>query len=262
MPFDDLYDKHGRRVGIDPQILKRFAQVENNESPYGCTGSYCGIMQLSRSEFRRWGGTGSIFDPEQNIMAAANKLANEKAQFKAKYDRDPEAHELYLIHNQGWGGAQAHLDQPDRLAQHSMHSTGEGGTKGFDWSGRAVALNTPGGTAQYGGLRNMTSRDFTEAWRRKFEGTGYGMQSLAVQDQEMGGGVSTADPAQHGTTTADADRDPGEPISRSKPQRAGRGAADVEEKSLLNKDDEPEIEFQPPKVAFQVPDLSIRFPKL
>src|SRR6516162_7555887 len=162
MPYDDLYEKHGNRTGLDPAFIKRVAQIENSERAQGCTGSYCGIMQLSESEFRRWGGTGSRFDPEQSIMAGTNKFQWEGLQFKEKYGRDPTYGERYLMHNQGVGGLDAHMKNPDQPAWQSMYSTGEGKQKGPGWSKLAIRLNVPGGAGQFGGVENITSQQFMD----------------------------------------------------------------------------------------------------
>lgn len=250
MPYDDLYEKHGNRVGIDPKILKRFAQIENSERAEGCTGSYCGLFQLSQREFNRWGGTGSRFDPEQNTMAAANKLSNESAQFRDKYGRDPTGAELYLIHNQGWGGAQAHLDNPDAPAWQNMYSTGEGREKGAGWSKLAIRLNVPGGVGQYGGVENVTSQQFIDSWNRKFDTV------QMAQHESAGLPQQAEDIEEH--ETAGLPGDIGGEITEDGQKRrvSGRGAADVAKKSLINEDDEPLIpEIKTRPAQLETPSL-------
>jgi len=255
MPFDDLYEKHGRRTGLDPALLKRFAQIENSERAGGCTGSYCGLFQLSQSEFRRHGGSGSIFDPEQNTMAAANKLSQESRNFEAKYGRKPDAVDLYLIHNQGEAGYAAHVEDPDRPAWQSMYTTGEGQSKGAGWSKLAVRLNTPGGVGQYGGIGEMTSGQFYDAWKAKFnideghEPTGLPHQGRDEEEHEYAGIITSDDDS---TETA---------YGKGRPStRAGRGAADANKMSLLSDVDFSEPAATKPKVpSFQTPDLVPKF---
>jgi len=174
MPFDDLIDKHASRVGIDPKWLKKIMRVESGGDPKNITGSYQGLFQLSNKEFKAHGGSGDILDPEQNTMAAANKLAREKLQFKQKYDRDPTLNDLYMIHQQGEGGAAAHLANPDQAAWKSMLSTGEGKKKGEAWAKKAIWGNVPDDLkAKYGSVENITSKDFYSMWGSKVEGVSY-----------------------------------------------------------------------------------------
>src|SRR5262245_43832299 len=134
MPYNDLIDKHANRVGIDPSWMHKIMRIESGGNPNNITGSYKGLFQLSEKEFKRHGGSGSILDPEQNTMAAANKLAQERLTFKQKYGRDPTLGDLYMIHQQGEGGAAAHAANPDRPAWENMASTAEGRKKGAAWA--------------------------------------------------------------------------------------------------------------------------------
>jgi hypothetical protein len=270
MPYDDWYEKHGNRAGVEPSWLKRMAQIENSEKATGCTGSYCGIMQLSKEEFRRYGGTSSFgrdgrFDPEQSIMAAANKMAQESRDFEAKYGRPATFNDVYLIHQQGDAGYAAHLANPDRPAWENMYSTGEGKQKGPGWAKLAIKLNMPGGVAQYGGVENVTSQMFTDAWAQK------GLKGGAMADAHEPAGLPRIQaedlpegyvPAEGGEAEAAGlpsgavDTGEGEGGKRT---RAGRGAADaaMDEKSLLNQEDiEP---YKPNIPPFKVPDLVPKF---
>jgi hypothetical protein len=264
MPYDDWYEKHGNRAGVEPSWLKRMAQIENSERATGCTGSYCGIMQLSESEFRRWGGSTNRFDPEQSIMAAANKMAQESRDFEAKHERPATFNDVYLIHQQGEGGYDAHLKNPDRPAWENMYYTGEGQQKARawgearakKWAKDAISLNMPGGVAQHGGVENITSQMFTDAWAQKglkgavdsHEPAGTPKQARDMPDEEHeaaglpSGAVHTGE-------------DEG-----GKPTRAGRGAADAakDEKSLLNLEEDVEP-YKPNIPKFQVPDLVPKF---
>ena len=65
------------------------------------TGSYIGLFQLSRSEFRKY-GSGDVASPRDNAVAAAYKLVTEATLFELYSHREPTVSELYLIHQQGW----------------------------------------------------------------------------------------------------------------------------------------------------------------
>jgi len=149
-------------------------RVESGGDPKNVTGSYKGLFQLSSKEFKAHGGSGDILDPEQNTMAAANKLAKEKLQFREKYGKDPTLTDLYMIHQQGPGGAAAHLANPDQPAWKSMASTGEGKAKGEAWAKKAIWGNVPDDLKKkFGSVENISSKDFYAMWGSKIEGTTY-----------------------------------------------------------------------------------------
>ena len=157
--------------GIPLETLHKFARIESGGNPSARTGSHKGLLQLSDGEHRRYGGQ-NIYDPHDNALAGAYKLRAEGNQFEGKYGRQPSASELYMIHQQGAGGADAHWANPDRPAWQNMHSTGEGQSKGENWSKRAIWGNVPDDLKkQYGNVDNMTSKDFTDMWARKINGS-------------------------------------------------------------------------------------------
>lgn|SRR5262245_31952789 len=170
--WDELIEKHARRVGIDPAWMRKIMHVESGGDPRNVTGSYQGLFQLSNREFKAHGGSGDIMDPEQNTMAAANKLAAEKLRFSQKYGREASLKDIYMIHQQGEGGYGKHMANPDRPAWQNMAETGEGKAKGVAWAKRAIWGNVPDNLkAKYGSVENITSRQFTEeVWGAKMEG--------------------------------------------------------------------------------------------
>lgn len=173
MPFNDIIEKHARRVGISPDWMKKIMRIESGGDPKSVTGSYKGLFQLSDREFRDGGGSGNIHDPEQNTAAAANKLARESLEFKEKYDRNPKLQDLYMIHQQGPSGYAAHMKNPDAPAWENMASTGEGKQKGEAWAKRAIWGNMPAAAkAKYGSVENVSSKDFIGEWGNRIEGTG------------------------------------------------------------------------------------------
>lgn len=172
--YSDLYRKHAQRVGIDPEWLRKIARIESGGDARNETGSYKGLFQLSKSEFNKHGGSGDIFDPEQNTMAAANKLAQEARDFKAKYGREAKLTDLYMIHLQGAGGAAAHAANPDAPAWQNMYSTGEGKAKGEAWAKKAIWGNIPDNLkAKFGSVENVKSSDLAAIYGGKLEGTTY-----------------------------------------------------------------------------------------
>jgi hypothetical protein len=171
--YSDIIEKHAKRVGLDPEVMHRIMQVESSGNPNEVTGSYKGLFQLSEKEFRKHGGSGSIFDPDANAAAAANKLAQETLTFKQKYGRDPKPIDIYMTHQQGEGGYQAHMSNPDAPAWKNMYFTAEGQQKGQAWAKEAIWGNTPKSVKQrVGSVENLTSRDFVQAWDDSIKGGG------------------------------------------------------------------------------------------
>ena len=166
--YTDLITKHANRVGIDPNQMKTIMRIESGGKAGSRTGSYKGLFQLSDREFTANGGTGSIYDPEQNTMAAANKIARENLQFKQKYGRDPTLTDTYMVHQQGEAGYAAHMARPDAPAWQNMLSTGEGRQKGVAWAKRAIWGNlSDADKAKFGNVENLSSRDFVSTWSGK-----------------------------------------------------------------------------------------------
>jgi transglycosylase-like protein with SLT domain len=172
--WDELIEKHARRVGIDPAWMRRIMQVESGGQSSNRTGSYKGLFQLSDREFKAHGGGNNIYDPEQNTMAAANKLAAEKLRLGQRLGRDVTLKDLYMVHQQGEAGYAAHTKNPDAPAWKNMASTGEGKQRGEAWAKKAIWGNIPDNLkAKYGSVENVTSRQFTEeVWGAKMEGKG------------------------------------------------------------------------------------------
>lgn len=150
-------------------ILRAFAAIESGGNSQARTGSYCGVYQLSHSEFRKYGGRGNIFDPKANTDIAARKLRSESDAFALEYGRAPTATELYMVHQQGVGGAAMHMANPDWPAWLNMYLTDEGRRKGPGWARQAIWGNVPADQrAQFpGGVDSITSRQFMDMWAAK-----------------------------------------------------------------------------------------------
>jgi Transglycosylase SLT domain len=165
--INELIEKHSLRAGVDPKEMKRRVQIESSGNPNASTGRYKGLFQLSDQEFRNHGGTGSIFDPEQNIMAGVNKAAQDNREFKERYGRDPKPIDSYMIHQQGAAGYNAHMANPNGVAWQNIapyYSSPEIAKK-------AIWGNLPASDkARLGSVDNVTSKDFVTAWAQRVEG--------------------------------------------------------------------------------------------
>jgi hypothetical protein len=163
-------------VAITPELMRAIQKIESGGNPNARTGSYKGLYQLSDGEFNRLGGKGSIFDPKENERIAGLKLQGEADQVARKLGRDLTPGEIYLVHQQGVGGAYEHLSNPDRPAWRSMHATGEGRNKGEGWSRLAIWGNVPDkDKARYGSVENLTSGEFTKMWSDRIARGGGGI---------------------------------------------------------------------------------------
>ncbi len=161
--------------GLDPATLAGFAQIESSGNPNARTGRYRGLFQLSPDEFDKYGG-GDINNPADNANAAARKISAERDTFVDKYGREPTASELYMIHQQGWGGYQAHTSNPDAPAWQNMASTAEGQQKGPGWAKQAIWGNIPTDVKKQfpDGVDSVTSADFTKIWEGKVQNASAG----------------------------------------------------------------------------------------
>jgi hypothetical protein len=176
--YDDVLNNAAAAYGLNPDELRRVMMIESGGNPRATTGSYHGLFQLSNSEFNKYGG-GDINNPVDNANAAARKMASERAAFTQQYGRQPDAADSYLIHQQGVGGAAAHMANPEAPAWQNMYSTGEGRERGPGWARQAIWGNIPDNASASpsfnkamfpGGVDTVTSQDFMDGWRRKVLG--------------------------------------------------------------------------------------------
>jgi Transglycosylase SLT domain len=153
--------------GLDFSFMEAVAKIESDFDPKQRTGSYIGLFQLSRSEFRKY-GSGDITNPRDNAVVAAYKLVTEAALFEQYTHREPTVSDLYLIHQQGWRGAAEHLSHPERIAWKSMCATDEGRQKGERWCKRAIWGNTLASVKhQWKSVNKLTSDAFVNMWRQR-----------------------------------------------------------------------------------------------
>lgn len=163
-------DRAAQRTGLPREVLRMHVSIESAGNPrlvnkYG----YGGLLQLQPGEHQRLGGSRETWlDPDANLTTGAVKIKQNWNFFKNRYGRDPTPGELYLLHQQGPGGAPMHWANPDRPAWQNMLATGEGRQKGEDWARRAIWDNVPNDVKQrYGSVDNLTSRDFVKLWEAK-----------------------------------------------------------------------------------------------
>jgi hypothetical protein len=155
--------------GLDFSFMKAVAKIESDFDPKQRTGSYIGLFQLNRHEFRKY-GSGDITSPRDNAVAAAYKLVTEATLFELYTHREPTFSDLYLIHQQGWQGAAEHVSHPERIAWKSMCVTDEGRQKGERWCKRAIWGNTlPTVKHVWKSVNKLTSDAFVNMWRQRVD---------------------------------------------------------------------------------------------
>jgi hypothetical protein len=153
--------------GLDFSFMKAVAKIESGFNPKQRTGSYIGLFQLSKYEFKRY-GSGTITDPRDNAVAGAYKFATEALLFEFGTGRKPTFSDLYLIHQQGWQGAAEHVAHPKRVAWRSMCATDEGKEKGERWCKRAIWGNTlPAIKQVWKSVDKLTSAAFVGMWQQR-----------------------------------------------------------------------------------------------
>jgi Transglycosylase SLT domain len=155
--------------GLDFSFMKAVAKIESDFDPKQRTGSYIGLFQLNRYEFRKY-GSGNITSPRDNAIAAAYKFVTEATLFELDTHREPTFSDLYLIHQQGWQGAAEHVSHPERIAWKSMCGTDEGRQKGERWCKRAIWGNTlPTIKHVWKSVDKLTSGAFVDMWRERVD---------------------------------------------------------------------------------------------
>ncbi len=154
-------------LGLDFTFMKTVAKIESGFDPKQRTGSYIGLFQLSKSEFKKY-GAGDIRASRDNAVAAALKFITEDALFEMFTNRKPTLSDNYLIHQQGVAGAAEHVSHPHRLAWRSLCATDEGKEKGEKWCKRAIWGNTlPAIKRIWKNVNNVTSGAFVAMWQQR-----------------------------------------------------------------------------------------------
>jgi len=165
-PVDEIKRVSGV-LGLDFTFMKTVAKIESGFNPKQRTGSYIGLFQLSKSEFKKY-GAGDILASRDNAVAAALKFMTEDALFEMLTHRKPTLNDVYLIHQQGVEGAAEHVSHPHRLAWRSMCATDEGKEKGEKWCKRAIWGNTlPAVKRIWKNVNNVTSDAFVAMWQQR-----------------------------------------------------------------------------------------------
>jgi hypothetical protein len=145
----DVISSASEKYGIDPKSMMAIAKLESSFNPKAKNprSSAGGLFQFIDSTAKGY-GLDDRFDAAKASDAAARLARDNSNAFNKRFGRSPSAGELYLMHQQGSGGALRLLSNPNKRA--------------VDIVGRdAVRLN--------GGNLNMTAKEFANLWIQKAE---------------------------------------------------------------------------------------------
>lgn len=165
----DIY--MGRGANLPPGYVQRTFQVESGGNPNAQSGSHGGLGQFSPTLEARYGiNDANRTDPATQARALSQENAENHDALARTLGHEPTPADYYLAHQQGVGGAVAHLTQPNLPAWQNMFSTVEGREKGQGWAKQAIWGNmTPDMKAQFpGGVESVTSGDFARMWAQRF----------------------------------------------------------------------------------------------
>lgn len=170
------------RTGVPPNMplnspealtaaANRTIQIESGFKPGSKTGSYVGLGQWSKEEMQRHG----ITDPDdvEQTRAALQKDIVRRAAKLQKDGLSATPSNVYLMHQQGEAGLEAHLRNPDGPAWENIRF----GFKNDAIAKRAIWGNMTDDMKRSMGLRSIddvgkvTSGDFTRLWEARFAGT-------------------------------------------------------------------------------------------
>lgn len=182
-------DLAAARHGVDAATLRTIAQIESGGNPRAKnpTSSAGGLFQFIDSTARQF-GLADRYDPQQASDAAARLMKANASHLRRTLGREPTPGELYLAHQQGPGGAEKLLKNPNARAVDVVGAA-------------AVRLN--------GGRPNMTAGQFANLWISKAE-NGYVMPSNPDQLVGPAGGAEQAATAPTVTLTGGSYRPSGQ----------------------------------------------------
>ena len=102
---DEAIRATAKPAGMDPAHWKGIAELESDLNPSSNVNKktqYKGLFQVNQEEMQKAGG-GNIYEAHANAAAAAAAAQRNIAIFKRHFGRDPDAGEIYLMHQQGAG---------------------------------------------------------------------------------------------------------------------------------------------------------------
>lgn len=163
-------------IGTDGKVseayLKRLFAVESGNNPNAITGSNYGLAQFGYADIKQF-GLSNPFDPAQARLATILEAQKNAPILSGILGRSVSPGELYLSHQQGLAGASALFKNPDMPAWQAIRPY---------YGSDAIAQKAITGNL---GSVDMSSKQFTDMWVKKFEGgmdqAGEGLSQLSTK---------------------------------------------------------------------------------
>lgn len=158
--------------GFPPGYVERMAMIESRGNPMALNKSTkaAGLFQFVPGTAREY-GLKDPFDPKQATEAMIRFTNDNMNAFKKRFGREPSGAELYLMHQQGRGGAMALMSYPDGNVVDVLATVYKGDR---NKAARAVTLN--------GGDTSMTAGQFAGLWADKYNN----VKSTASHSSQLG----------------------------------------------------------------------------
>lgn len=137
--------RESQAAGLDPALMLSMAHIESKFDPkaYNKSGA-SGLYQIMPFNWKSHGlDENTRFDVNKNIKAGIQHTLTNVRRFQKAFGRNPSEEEVYLMHQQGFGG----LSKMVR----------NGNKRAVDVLGKKQVL-------QNGGNENMTVNDFIAKW--------------------------------------------------------------------------------------------------
>lgn len=190
---EDAIARAAAQYGVPLNSMRAIAQIESGGNPaaQNPNSSAGGLYQFIDSTGKQYGLTNK-YDPYANADAAGRLMRDNYNSLSGTLGRAPNTGELYLAHQQGLGGAQKLLTNPNAPAASVV-------------GGAAANLNAGQG---------LTAGQFANQWMNKANALdggaaqAQGVMGLAAQGQGVAQGVAAALPTVGATAPQVATSDP------------------------------------------------------
>lgn len=175
-----LVTEIANKYGVDPNVALSIMQIESQGKAgirNGKGAPYGGLFQISTS-IKGWD------DPRVNTEHAMKQMASRTNMFKKSFGRAPTAGELYLLQQQGEGGAMALLNpkNANRPVEQVLAEVGEWKRK-YGGDPDKVLKHV---VMTNGGKAGMTAAQFASQWVNKADSiyAGKGTQQVASNNSQ------------------------------------------------------------------------------
>jgi hypothetical protein len=107
---NELIEREAKAAWVNPRWLKIIAYIESGGDPNKVNEfGYTGLFQFGKDAWEEFGMGGDKRKAADNIRAAINEFIKNRERFLSTFRREPTLPEMYLMHQQGWGGASTQM---------------------------------------------------------------------------------------------------------------------------------------------------------